>query len=87
MITIEFDMDETLITIMDNTGELEDVQALLYDDYCHFRQWNEKRQRFDVITMQPEMYLKLMKAFNLSEGTYDLVMTQRESTTSPDLNQ
>ena len=72
MITIEFDMDETLITIMDDTGELEDVGALLYEDYCHLRQWNEKLQRYDVITLKPEMYLKLMKSFNLSEGTYTL---------------
>ena len=77
MITIEFDMDETLITIMDNSGELEDVGALLYDDYCHIRQWNEKLNRYDVITMTPEMYLKLMKAFNLGEGAYDLVMVER----------
>jgi hypothetical protein len=42
MITVEFDLDETCITILDNTGELEDVSALLYDDYCHIRQWNEK---------------------------------------------
>jgi len=73
MFTVEFDMDETLITILDKTGELEDVSALLYDDYCHLRQWNEKRQRFDVITLKPEMYLMLMKSFNASEGTYDLV--------------
>jgi len=78
MITIEFDMDETLITIMDNSGELEDVGALLYEDYCHIRQWNEKLNRYDVITMSPEMYLKLMKAFNLEEGAYDLVMIERE---------
>jgi hypothetical protein len=77
MFTIEFEDDETLITVMDNTGELEDVSALLYDDYCHFRQWNEKRQRFDVITLKPEMYLKLMKAWNLEEGTYDLVMVDK----------
>ena len=77
MFTIEFEDDETLITIMDNSGELEDVSALLYDDYCHFRQWNEKRQRFDVITLKPEMYLKLMKAWNLEEGTYDIVTVDR----------
>jgi hypothetical protein len=70
MITIEYDMDETLITIMDDTGELEDVSALLYDDYCHIRQWNEKRQRFEVVTFKPEMYYKLMKAFQLPEGVY-----------------
>lgn len=72
MITVEFDMDETLITVMDDTGELEDVSALLYDDYCHIRQWNEKNQMFDVITLKPEMYLKLMKAFNLPEGAYTM---------------
>lgn len=72
MITIEYDMDETLITIMDDTGELEDVSALLYDDYCHIRQWNEKRQRFEVVTFKPEMYYKLMKAFQLPEGVYIL---------------
>jgi hypothetical protein len=70
MITIEYDMDETLITIMDETGELEDVSALLFEDYCHIRQWDEKLQRFEVITFKPEMYYKLMKAFNLPEGAY-----------------
>lgn len=78
MITIEFDMDETLITIMDDTGELEDVGALLYEDYCHLRQWNEKLQRYDVITLKPEMYLKLMKSFNLTEGTYTLEISPKK---------
>ena len=77
MITIEYDMDETLITIMDDTGELEDVSALLYDDYCHIRQWNEKRQRFEVVSLKPEMYFKLMKAFNLPEGTYILELEKK----------
>lgn len=77
MITVEFDLDETCITILDNTGELEDIDALLYDDYCHIRQWNEKTKRFDVVTFKPEMYLKLMKAWNLPAGTYDLVQVER----------
>lgn len=72
MITVEFDMDETLITVLDNTGEFEDVSVLLYDDYVHIRQYNSKIDRFDVITMKPEMYLKIMKAWKLPEGTFDL---------------
>lgn len=72
MITVEFDQDETFITIMDVSGELEDVSALLYDDYCHIRQWNEKRQQFDVVTMTAEMYMKLMMSWKLAEGTYVL---------------
>ena len=72
MITIEFDLDETFINVMDDTGELEDVGVLLYDVYCHIRQWNEKNGMFDVITLKPEMYLKLMKAWQLPEGVYVL---------------
>jgi len=72
MFTIEFDEDETLITILDSTGELEDVSVLLYDDYCHVRQWDEKQQKFDVVTLTAEMYLLLMKAWNLPQGTYVL---------------
>ena len=72
MITVEFDMDETAITILDVTGELEDIEAFLYDDYCHIRQWNEKKDWFDLIVLSPEMYLQLMKAFHLPEGAYVL---------------
>jgi hypothetical protein len=72
MITVEFEDDETCITVIDTTGEPEYLRALLYDDYCHIRQWNEKHQMFDVITLTPEMYVKLMKAWFLPEGTYIL---------------
>ena len=70
MFTIETDMDETLITIMDDTGELEDASVLLYDDYVHMRQWNEKNYKFDVITMTPEMWEELILAIDSPEGSY-----------------
>jgi hypothetical protein len=78
LFTIEFDQDETLITVIDVTGELEDVSALLYDDYCHIRQWNEQKQMFNIITLTPEMYWKLMKAWQLPEGTYVLDKKKRK---------
>jgi hypothetical protein len=77
MFTIEFDEDETLITILDKTDELEDVSVLMYDDYCHIRQWNEKQQMFDVCTLTAEMYLELMKAWKLPEGAYYLEMVKK----------
>jgi hypothetical protein len=72
MFTIETDHDETLITLLDVTGELEDVSVLLYEDYVHSRQFNEKTGFFDVCTMKPEMYYKLMQAWKLPDGTYTL---------------
>jgi len=75
LFTVEFDDDETLITVLDGTSELEDVSVLLYDDYCHVRQWNEQLQRFNVITMTSEMYLQLMQAWKKPEGAYILRRT------------
>lgn len=72
MFTIEFDDDETVITVLDQSGKLEDVAIFLYDDYCHIRQWNEKLERYDVITLTAEMYLEVMKAWKMPEGTYIL---------------
>ena len=72
MFWIEIEHDETLITILDDTGELEDVSVLLYDDYCHIRQWNEKTGSFDIITLKTEMYYQLMKAWNLPQGGYTI---------------
>jgi hypothetical protein len=77
MFTIEFDEDETLITILDKTDELEDVSILMYDDYCHIRQWNEKEQMFDIVTLSSEMYLELMKAWKLPEGAYYLDLIKK----------
>jgi hypothetical protein len=77
MFTIEMDGEETAITILDTTAELEDVSVLMYDEYCHIRQWNEKTQMFDVVTMKPEMYLKMMEAWKLPEGAYVLEKTKQ----------
>lgn len=78
MFTIEQEFDETFITIMDGTGEVEDVNIIMYDEFVHIRQWNEKRQFYDVVSMTPTMYLKVMKAWNLPVGTYQLHVEDEE---------
>lgn len=70
MFTIEHDEDETIITILDHEGDLEDVGVLMYEDRVFIRQWNEHRQQFDLIAMNAQMYYKLMQAWSLPEGTY-----------------
>lgn len=79
MFTVEMEEDESCITILDDTGECDDVSVLLYEDYCHIRQWNEKRQFFEVVTMTSQMYLELMKAFNLPTGAYHITTKEKEN--------
>lgn len=70
MFTIEHEEDETIITILDEEGELEDVGVLMWEDRVYIRQWNDHRHRFDLIAMNADMYYKLMQAWTLPEGTY-----------------
>lgn len=70
MFTIEMDWDETAITILDQEGEHEDVQFLIYEDIVYIRQWDEDMQRNIMITMSPSMFDELMVVNNLPAGAY-----------------
>lgn len=72
MFTIEMDWDETAITILDESGEYEDLQVLIYDDIVYIRQWFEEANRFSVVAITPEMFHALMVSMKLPEGAYKI---------------
>jgi len=72
MFTIEMDMEETLITLLDPEGKEEDVQFILYEDSTYVRQWCEETQRFSVIALTATQFNQLVHSFDLPEGTYML---------------
>ena len=70
MFTIEMDWDETAITVLDKTGENEDVQFLIYDDIAYIRQFDNDTNRFSIITMSPDQIGEIIASMNLPEGAY-----------------
>ena len=70
MYTVEMDLDEIEITILDDNGRYEDVKVFSYDDVVYIRQFNEKRNKWDLIQMSPEMYAELMTAWQSPEGAF-----------------
>ena len=70
MFTIEMDWDETAITVLDQTGEHEDIQFLIYEDVAYLRQFDNEANRHVVITMSPDQFGEIMEAMNLPEGAY-----------------
>ena len=64
------DWDETAITILDSTGEHEDVQFHVYDDVVYIRQWDQDDNSFSLISMSPEQFNELTAAMHLPEGAY-----------------
>ena len=72
MFTIEMDWDELGIRILDQTGEYEDVEFLIYDDSVYIRQWDEDLEQHHIITISPHQFEELSYAMNLPEGAYVL---------------
>jgi hypothetical protein len=70
MFTIEMDWDETAITILDETGQYEDLEIMMYDDICYMRQFLEDTNKYSLIAITPEMMYEFMKSFKLPEGAY-----------------
>ncbi len=72
MFTIENDMGDTIITILDETAEWEDVQVVMSDTHVFIRQWCNNKKAHEIIAMTPHMYYKLMQAWNLPDGAYTI---------------
>jgi hypothetical protein len=71
--TNEFDFDETIITVLDDNAVHEDIQLYLDDNEVYIRQWNERKQVYDLIVMSPKMFLEIMEAMKRPEGSYIII--------------
>ena len=70
MFTNEFEFDETIITVLDDRGLYEDVQVYFDENEVYIRQWNERKQIYDLVVMSPKMFFEIMEAMKLPEGAY-----------------
>ena len=72
MFTIEMDWDETAITILDESGQYEDIEIMMFDDVCYIRQFLEDTNKYSLIAFTPEMMYAFMKSFGLPAGAYKI---------------
>lgn len=61
---------------MDDTGEYEDIHVIIADDNVFIRQWDEDRERYELICMSPKMFYELQEAMKKPAGLYYLKITQ-----------
>jgi len=64
MITVEHEFDHTLVTILDNSGECDDLELVMDDDSVYIV------QRKEIIVITPFMLKELVNSYYLSEGSY-----------------
>jgi len=71
MFTSELYKNAAEITILDDSGEFEDINLLVMDGGNVFiRQWDEKGQGYDVITMNYEQLNDLVTSLHNGPGVY-----------------
>ena len=71
MFSTEFNFEDITITLLDETGEYEDVQVYLEEDVVYIRQFSENEDKpADLIVMTPKMFRDLIEAMDLPEGFY-----------------
>jgi hypothetical protein len=76
MFSNEFEFDESVTTVMDETGEYEDVHVIITDDQVFIRQWDDDREKYEVVCMTPKMFLELQEAMKSPEGMFYVELTR-----------
>lgn len=76
MYTVEMYLNEIEITVLDDSGRFDDVKVFSYDEVVYIRQFNEKKNKWDLIEMTPEMYAELMTAWQSPEGSFVTNLTR-----------
>ena len=70
MYTVEFDHDEICITILDDTGEHEDLIVNSFDDIVYIRQHDPETNTNQVVEINPAMWEDLINSMNSPEGAF-----------------
>lgn len=70
MYTVEFDMDEVAITILDDTGNHGDLKVLAYDDLVYICQEDEESDIPNILEINPQMWEELINAIHSPEGSF-----------------
>jgi hypothetical protein len=72
LFTNEFEFDSTVTTVLDDTGEFEDVQLIIGDDVVYVRQFNDEKREttYDLIAMSPKQWADLIIALGYTEGAF-----------------
>lgn len=77
MFTNEFGFDETVTTILDETAEYEDVSIMITDDQVFIRQWDDDREKYEIICMSPKMYYEMQEAMKHPAGLFVVELSQQ----------
>ena len=70
MFTVEEELDESIVTILDVNGQYEDIIMYYCENGIYITQYNEQTDKDTIIELTTEMWETMIEAYNRTNGTY-----------------
>jgi len=72
MYTVEMDHDITKVVSLDESGQFEDVEVILDDEYVYLRQLDDEMSSYEMVIMTYKQFIQIFAAMKSPEGVYKL---------------
>lgn len=71
MFTVEFEHDVSVVRVLDETDQLDDVEMILDDDGIVFmRQWDDSLDKYEMLVMTHQQLLDIVMSLQQTEGLF-----------------
>ena len=78
MFTVEFQKDASVITVLDETGQYDDVEVIIGEDSEVFiRQFDDENNSYDMIIMTYAQLIDILASLNSTEGMHRVLTEGR----------
>lgn len=70
MFTSETQFNHTLVTVVDDLDNYQDLCVKLYDSHVEIYQWDDTRGEYRIITISTKMFSEFADSLNNPDGAY-----------------
>jgi|DEB0MinimDraft_3_1074331.scaffolds.fasta_scaffold156377_3 hypothetical protein len=79
MFTVEFEADASVITVLDESNEMEDVEVIISDDDVVFmRQWQEELGKYEMLVMTYRQLLDITASLHTTVGLHKIEVVKND---------
>jgi hypothetical protein len=74
MFTVEFESAASIITSLDETGEMNDIEMIVSEsDKVYIRQWDDDLDKYEMVIMTYQQLLDIISSLEQTEGMFHII--------------